>query len=136
TNVRPVVLATLPFGTRREGAVRCTGHWTWQNVPGASRPSALFTSSSTAMVRVATSTDCEIRETVPVNVCPGYAVTVKVNDVPFASPAVYASGTGMTRRSRLLSMMRTIGIAVPGPPVGPTSAPGCTLRSVTTPLNG
>ena len=47
------------------------------------------------MVRVATSTDCEIRETVPVNVCPGYAATVNVNDVPFVTPAVYASGTGI-----------------------------------------
>src|SRR6187549_2164175 len=88
------------------------------------------------MVRVATSTDCEIRETVPVNVCPGYAATVNVNDVPFVTPAVYASGTGMTRRSRLLSTIRTMGVAVPGPPVGPTNAPGCTLRSVTTPLKG
>ena len=42
----------------------------------------------------------------------------------------------MTSRSRLLSTIRTIGVAVPGPPVGPTSAPGCTLRSVTTPPNG
>src|SRR4030095_3864359 len=136
TNVRPVVLATLLLGTRSDGAVRRTGHLTWQNVPGARRPSALSTSSSTAMVRVATSTDCEIREIVPLNVCPGYAATVNVNDVPLAIPAVYASGTGMTRRSRLLSTIRTMGVAVPGPPVGPTSAPGCTFRSVTTPLKG
>ena len=64
------------------------------------------------MVRVATSTACEIRDTTPVNVCPGYAATVNVNDVPFVTPAVYASGTGITRRSRLLSTIRTIGNAV------------------------
>jgi hypothetical protein len=55
------------------------------------------------MVRLATSTDCAIRETVPVNVCPGYAVTVNVNDVPFVTLAVYASGTGLTSRNRSLS---------------------------------
>ena len=88
------------------------------------RPSALFTSSSTAIVRVLTSTDCEIRDTVPENVWPGYAATEKLNAVPDVTPAVYASGTGTTSRSRLLSTIRTIGVAAPGPPVGPTSAPG------------
>jgi hypothetical protein len=84
TNVRPVVLATLPAGTKSDGAVRRTGHMTCVNVPGASRPSALFTSNSTAIVRVVTSTACEIRDTEPVNVWPGYAATE--NDKGSATP--------------------------------------------------
>ena len=82
TNVRPVVFATLALGTSSDGAVRRTGQRTWQNVPGASRPSALLTSSSTAIVLLPTSTDWEIRATVPANVWPGYAATVNDNDVP------------------------------------------------------
>ena len=36
------------------------------------------------------------------------------NAVPVVTPAVYASGTGTTSRSRWLSTMRTIGVAAPG----------------------
>jgi hypothetical protein len=72
-----VVLATLPLGTSSDGVLRRTGHRTWQNVPGGRRLSALFTSSSTAIVRVLTSTACAIRETLPENVCAGYAATKK-----------------------------------------------------------
>ena len=86
TNVRSVVAATLPLGTKSDGAVRRTGQRTWQNVPGASRPSLLATSSSTAIVRVATSTACAIRATVPDNVWPGYAATVKGISAPSSSP--------------------------------------------------
>jgi hypothetical protein len=49
---------------------RRTGHCTWLNCPGARRPSALATSSSTAIVRVATSTARAMRATRPVKRCP------------------------------------------------------------------
>ncbi len=60
-----------------------------------------------------------MRATVPEKVCPGYAATVNDIDAPVVTPAVYASGTGTTSRSRLLSTSRTIGVAAPGPLVGP-----------------
>ena len=57
-------------------------------LPGARRPSALGTSSSTAMVRVLTSTDRATRATVPVNASPGYAAKVKAMAPPVLMSAV------------------------------------------------
>ena len=52
TNVRSVVVTTLVLGTNSAGRARRTGHFTVGYMPGASEPSRLATSNSTAIVRV------------------------------------------------------------------------------------
>ena len=81
------------------------------------------------------SIDCETRFVTPVNFSPGNARTVNVAVTPSAMPPTRLSGTATVRRSLWTCSMRSSGVAV-APPCGPTSAPGCTLRSVTTPSNG
>ena len=49
---------------------------------------------------------------------------------------MYASGIGTTSRNQFEFTNRTIGVVEAALPPGPTSAPGWTLRSVTTPSNG
>src|SRR2546426_11452851 len=129
TNVRSVVRATAEVGTKRVGSGRPTGQSASGNIPGASFPELFATSSSTGIVRVFTSTECAILATVAVKISPGKAGTVKLTRVPAGIAAVKVSGTGRTSLSRRTFSIRTIGTVTPGPPTGPTSAPGWTFRS-------
>src|SRR6185437_8470352 len=136
TNVRSSVETTAEDGTIKVGCGRSTGQSTLLKVPGASRPLGFITSNSTGIVRVFSSTACEIRAIVPVNVRSGKDGTVNWTFVPSGIPAMYLSGTGTTNRNRASVSMRTIGSEATVPLAGPTSAPGWTFRSVTTPSNG
>ena len=66
TKVRSVVVTTAVRGTHSAGRALRTGHFTEGYMPGASEPSRLATSSSTAIVRVLGSSTWLMRATVPV----------------------------------------------------------------------
>ena len=78
-----------------------------------------------------------MRAIVPVNVLPGYAGTVNEIDRAVLHARDVRFGNGHHEpQPVVLFTTRTIGVVAAGPLLGPTSAPGWTLRSVTTPSNG
>src|SRR5690349_1863490 len=109
TNVASVVRATAETGTKSVGSDRRTGQSTSGNIPELKRPSEFWTSSSTGIVRVFTSTEWAMRATVPTKVWLGNAETLKSTFVPVLIPAEYFSGTGTTSRNLLIFSTRTIG---------------------------
>src|ERR1700691_1698400 len=132
TKVRSVVVTTLVLGANSAGCSRRTGHLTLGYMPGASVPSRLRTSNSTGMVRVFGSSAWAMRATVPVYARSGYAGTRNGMLAPRTVPPTSSSGTGTTSRSREICCTTSSTGSAPGP----TNAPGCTKRSVTTPSNG
>ena len=137
TNVRPVVLATLPLGTRSDGAGAT--HRPADLTERARREPAVGVvhvqfDSHRSSGDVDRLRDPRHRAGERLSRIRGNRETSTT--CRSSRPRCTPREPGSTSRSRLLSTIRTIGVAAPGPPVGPTSAPGCTLRSVTTPLNG
>src|SRR5204862_7680773 len=82
TNVFSLVRATDEVGTNNVGRGRRTGQSTCGYIPGASRPDAFETSSSTGIVRVFTSRESATRAILPANFSPGNAATVKETLAP------------------------------------------------------
>src|SRR5215471_9642495 len=76
TNVCSVVVTTLVGGTNSEDRGFRTGQRTSGYIPGANLRSGFFTSSSTAIVLVLSSSECATRAMAPRKISPGYAGTV------------------------------------------------------------
>ena len=114
---------------------RATAPGRTRPAPAARRDSA--TSSSTAIVRVLTSTACAMRATRAGKRLTRIRRHRERHRRAGVTPAMYASGTGTTSRSRsLLDRAAASASRCRRRWPGPTSAPGWTLRSVTTPSNG
>ena len=98
-------------------------------MPGASFAPRFWTSISTGMLRVLTSTERAILDTTPLKVCPGNAGTLNETRPPGANAPASASGTATVSRKRPICSILSKAVPLPGP----TNAPGCTLRAVITP---